>query len=151
MDYKLIGSNIKTVRKKRHLTQEQLSEMVGISTNFLACIETGVRRGSFETYVNIANALCTTLDTLTAGVVTASEENPLKEDLIYYFDKSSEITQKIILNLAREVSDGADNIIYEFRIKGGSTKRNHTRYFDEVCLGALYDAKKDEEDIEEDE
>lgn len=105
MDYGIIGSNIKRERKKRSITQEQLAEKVGISTNFLACIELGIKKGSFETYVNIANALCVTLDTLTCGVVRAGEENPLKDKLNYCFDNASSKTQELIVKIAEDISD----------------------------------------------
>lgn len=110
MDYHTIGANIKTERKKQHMTQEQLAEKAGISTNFLACIETGIKKGSFETYVNLANALHVTLDTLTLGVVSACSENPLKEDLNYYFDNAPEGCQELIVDLIKNMSSGFNKI-----------------------------------------
>ncbi|MGN1116554.1 MAG: helix-turn-helix domain-containing protein [Candidatus Ornithomonoglobus sp.] len=103
MDYHIIGKNIKTERKKQKLTQERLAETAGISTNFLACIETGVKKGSFDTYVNIANALHTTLDTLTSEVVNACSENPLRNELNYYFDNSDLTVQKMLVDVAKVI------------------------------------------------
>ena len=105
MDYHLIGKNIKSERTKQKLTQEQLSEKAGISTNFLACIEIGVRHGSFETYVNIANALHVTLDTITSEVVYSCKENPLKDRLNYCFDNISPANQKLIVKIAEYIED----------------------------------------------
>lgn len=105
MDYNLIGRNIKKERAKQKLTQEQLSEKIGISTNFLACIEIGVRHGSFETYAKIAQALCVTLDTLITDASTESKSNPLKERLNYYFDSVQPQEQRLIIKLVKDIAD----------------------------------------------
>lgn len=105
MNYRSIGANIKAERNKRNITQEQLSEKAGISTNFLACIEVGIKKGSFETYVNIANALHVTLDTLTSEVVYSCNENPLKDKLNYCFDNASPETQKLIVKIAEDITN----------------------------------------------
>ncbi len=72
MDAKLIGKRIKTVRKQRGLTQEQLSQMVDISTNYLSNIETGFRTPKLETLIQIMNALECDANALLADVVDAS-------------------------------------------------------------------------------
>ena len=105
MDYCLIGANIKKFRNRQKVTQEQLAEKVGISTNFLACIETGLKKGSFETYVNIANALHVTLDTITEAVISACAENPLRDELNYYFDNASGDTQTLIVKIAQDITN----------------------------------------------
>lgn len=38
---KLVGMNIREVRKKKQLTQEELSEKSGLQTSFLAGVERG--------------------------------------------------------------------------------------------------------------
>ena len=43
LDYKAIGKRIKIARIKADLTQEKLSEMVGVSPTHLSNIETGTR------------------------------------------------------------------------------------------------------------
>lgn len=105
MNYSTIGINIKKERNKRNITQEQLAEKVGISTNFLACIEVGIKKGSFETYVNIANALHVTLDVLTSEVVYACKENRLKDKLNYCFDNASLTTQELIVKITENITD----------------------------------------------
>lgn len=105
MDYNLIGRNVKRERSKQKMTQEQLSEKVGISTNFLACIEIGVRHGSFETYAKIANILGVTLDALISDASDKTKSNPLKDKLNYYFDNVSPQEQRLIVKLAQDISD----------------------------------------------
>ena len=46
LDYKAIGKRIKIARIKADLTQEKLSEMVGVSPTHLSNIETGTTRVS---------------------------------------------------------------------------------------------------------
>ena len=105
MDYRLIGASIKQIRRRQNLTQENLAEKAGISTNFLACIETGLKKGSFETYVNIANSLHVTLDTITSGVVLSCQENTLKDKLNYFFDNASPDTQELIVKIAEDITN----------------------------------------------
>lgn len=52
-----IGNAIKTIRKKRGLTQGQLSDEVGMSTNAICNIETAKAWPPVETLNKIANAL----------------------------------------------------------------------------------------------
>jgi len=53
---------IKVWREYRGLTQQQLAEMVGISTQYLSQIETGKRTGTTEVLLSIAKVLRVTLD-----------------------------------------------------------------------------------------
>lgn len=63
MDLHNLGNRIRTTRQSRGITQEQLAEMVDISTNFMSLIENG-RNMSVETLVKIADALGVTVDYL---------------------------------------------------------------------------------------
>lgn len=66
MEYnvKEIGPKIRTLRKRRNITQEKLSELSGISTQHLCRIENTVRNPSLETIYRIAYALETTPEIL---------------------------------------------------------------------------------------
>ena len=54
---KCIGKRIKEIRKNKHLSQEQLSEMLDISQNALSYIETGENFFSAETLEKLISAL----------------------------------------------------------------------------------------------
>ncbi len=69
MDTILIGKRIKAVRKQRGLTQEQLAQMVDLSTNYLSNIETGFRTPKLETLIQIMNALECDANAILADVV----------------------------------------------------------------------------------
>ena len=65
LNYQALGSKIREVRKSRNLSQEQLSELVGISPNYLSRVETnngGIV--SLPTLVKICNALHISMDYL---------------------------------------------------------------------------------------
>ena len=64
MDYKLLGKNIKEVRKSLKITQEQLAEKIEVSTVFISQIESGARKPSLETVYKISGALKIKIDTL---------------------------------------------------------------------------------------
>lgn len=53
----LVISNIKYYRNYRKLTQEQLSEISGISKDYLSEIERGKKTPSLKRLIMIANAL----------------------------------------------------------------------------------------------
>ncbi len=54
---KLIQENIKKYRKEQNLTQEQLSELCNISTDYLSEIERGKKTPSLKRLVLIAETL----------------------------------------------------------------------------------------------
>jgi len=53
----LIGDMIKTARKKRKLTQEQLGELVGVKKSQISRLENSTGNVTFETVMRIINAL----------------------------------------------------------------------------------------------
>ena len=54
---KLISENIKKIRKTKGLTQEKLSELCGISTDYLSEIERGKKLPSLKRLIMIAEKL----------------------------------------------------------------------------------------------
>ena len=79
MDTRLIGRRIQLMRKERGLTQEQLSQMVDLSPNYLSNVETGLKTPKLETLIEIMNALQCDANALLADVVntTTAEESGL--------------------------------------------------------------------------
>ena len=57
MNYRDMGMRIRTIRRQRGLTQEELAEQVGISASFLGHLERGTRVASLETLVTLCNTL----------------------------------------------------------------------------------------------
>ena len=64
MDYTAIGKRIRAKRKQMDLSQEELAEMVNISTVHMSHIETGNTKLSLPVLVDLANALQVRADDL---------------------------------------------------------------------------------------
>lgn len=54
---KSIGSNLKTARKTKRLTQREVAEAVGVTTNYYATLEQGAAIASVETLYEIFSVL----------------------------------------------------------------------------------------------
>ena len=76
IDYVSIGKKIKEKRLMRGLTQEQLGELVNLSTPHISHLENGNTQLSLESLIKIMNALQSTADELLS--------DNLKYNDIYY-------------------------------------------------------------------
>lgn len=65
MDYIAVGKRIRRQRRWMDLSQEQLAEMVGVSTSFIGHIERGTRVPSLDTVWRICKALEVSMDHIT--------------------------------------------------------------------------------------
>jgi len=90
LDYGKLGVRIREIRKQRGYTQEKLSEMVGISPNYLSRVETnngGVV--SLPTLLKICNVLEVGMDYMLVDSLAVSDLNFLstsalsEEDMQY--------------------------------------------------------------------
>lgn len=79
MDAQKVGRRIQEVRKARGLTQQELSELVNLSTKYISNIECGFKTPKLNTFVAIANALQCDANLLLSDVldVTISQESGL--------------------------------------------------------------------------
>lgn len=64
IDYKDIGQRIKRLRIEKGLTQEQLSEQIGVGPSHMSHIESGSTVPSLEVFISILNALDCSADEL---------------------------------------------------------------------------------------
>ena len=53
----LLGEAIKNARKERHLTQEQLGELVGVKKSQISKLENSLTDARFETIIKVFKAL----------------------------------------------------------------------------------------------
>ncbi len=54
---KLVGDNVSRIRKEKGLTQEQLSELSGLSQQYISDLERGKRNPTIVTIYELAMAL----------------------------------------------------------------------------------------------
>lgn len=72
IDYKDIGMRIRTMRKARKMTQEQLAEAAGVGVTHISHIETGNSIPSLKVMIDIINTLeCSADELLCIGVNSA--------------------------------------------------------------------------------
>ena len=64
-----IGKSLQAQRKKAGLTQDQLSERIGISPNYLSAVERGVNQLSYEILVQAINVLGCSADDIFGEVI----------------------------------------------------------------------------------
>lgn len=64
MDYELLGQRIRAARLAAGLSQEQLAEMVGLTSQHISHTEVATTKISLPALVKIANALHTSVDKL---------------------------------------------------------------------------------------
>ena len=69
---KIIGKRIQEFRKKRGMTQEELSEFIDISPHYLSALERGIYNIKLETLVKILNCLDCSADEVFCDVVNKS-------------------------------------------------------------------------------
>ena len=69
---KIIGKRIQEYRKKKGITQEQLSEVLDISPHYLSALERGIYNVKLEMLVKILNYLDCSADEIFCDVVNKS-------------------------------------------------------------------------------
>ncbi len=74
-----IGKKIRITRNDKGMTQEQLAEAVGISTNYLSKIERGLNSPSAENFLKIIQILSLPLEAF--GVMSQPDMNIHKKEL----------------------------------------------------------------------
>ena len=85
--FKQIGPRIKASRKASGYTQEKLSELIGVSVQYVSDLERGVVGTSIPTLIRICNVLHVTSDYLLLGRTAHSAHQ----------DDAPEIYQKVFL------------------------------------------------------
>ena len=103
IDYKLIGKRIKEERINKHLTQEEMSDMIDTSVSFYSRLETGTSQINLKRIVQIAEIL----DTPVGYFITGIKENEgeyLNQDFKNILKKCTPQKQRFIYQLAELVA-----------------------------------------------
>jgi len=103
IDYKIIGKRIQKSRLDASLTQENLAELLQISTNYLSKVETGREKPNLEMLDKICNALNVSLSFLLTGVVEESDTY-LQADISNLLKKCSPSQIKFIYDMILRIS-----------------------------------------------
>lgn len=107
LDYVAIGKNIRTVRKVRNLSQEQLAEKVWISTTHMSHIETGNTKLSLAVLVDIAEALQIGTDEL-LSTQPFIEKNNTYDEIHSLIQSCSSAQARVLLDLMKAAKQSMD-------------------------------------------
>ena len=80
MDFKRGGQAIQRIRKERGMTQEDLADKSGITSNTVSRIERGLLIPALPTLIDICNALGTGADSILAAYIPA--DTPIRWSLL---------------------------------------------------------------------
>ena len=107
MNYYEIGQRIRRFRKACNMSQEELSEIVGISTTHMSHIETGNTKLSLPVFVDIANALSVQTDELLHDKLGSSKSD-MKEKVEEVFDSCTLKEAYILLDIMKSAKVSLD-------------------------------------------
>ncbi len=107
IDKKLIGKRIKIARINKNITQEILSEKIGLSANYFSKVERGLNSPSAEVLLRIVEILGLTLEDF--GIYNNVNLNINKRRLINKITECSDITISHITPIIDAVIDSFSN------------------------------------------
>ena len=100
MDFKRGGQAIQRIRKERGLTQEQLAEKAGVTSNTVSRLERGQLIPSVPTLIDLCNALETGADAVLAAYLF--RDTPIRwsalAERLQGLDKSKQDKMETILS-----------------------------------------------------
>ncbi len=102
MDYVLLGKKIRAARMSAGLSQEQLAEMVGLTSQHISHTEVASTKISLPSLIKIANALHTSVDRLLTDSIHDSKSY-LMEDVQSVFSDCDPDEVYVMLEAASAV------------------------------------------------
>lgn len=103
VDYNVIGERIKNARKANNMTQDALSEKMGVSIAFLSRIE----RGSSQINLKRLSQICEILGITEGDILNGSSNNSAKyldAEFASLLKECSAKQQKLIYDIAKVIS-----------------------------------------------
>lgn len=105
----IVGTNIKEIRKKKKLTQEELSEKCGLQTSYLAGVERGDRNITLQTLEKITSGLEINPKELFELESPINKLTLEKEQLVQLFTSHmlgrSEKEIRLLIKIAKDIFD----------------------------------------------
>ena len=104
LNYKDIGSRIRTERLRHNITQEHLAELADLSITHMSHIETGNTKLSLPALHRIAWALGIPMDTLVCDSIAQAKEI-FESELLLYTQDCDETEIRIITDMIKSLKD----------------------------------------------
>ncbi len=100
MNQTALGKRIRSERKKLNLTQEQLAELINVSTTYVGLVERGERSITLSKLVQVANSLGVSVDYLLIDSVSENTDSQEKL-LLQLFATANDEEKTMILEIAK--------------------------------------------------
>lgn len=111
IDFVVLGARVREKREEQGISQEQLSELSGLSTVYISLIENARKKPSLSSLLKVCNALNVTMDELLVGNQTPSEKD-YQSDISLLLMQISPMEKRFITSMVRHmVSFFRDNAI----------------------------------------
>jgi len=93
MDYKWLGHNIQVIRKLKGLTQQELSDQIGINLQSLSKIERGINYPAFDTLQKLTEILEVTPNELLAGELKSTSH--MEANILKFLEREERLTVEL--------------------------------------------------------
>lgn len=93
---KIIGANIRFIRKSNKLSQEKFAELVDLSPQFISDLERGLQEISLSTMIKICNIMKCSPLVILANLIEFDNYNNEMDDFLKLSDKNQEVVKTII-------------------------------------------------------
>lgn len=97
----VIGKKIKEYRKKKHLTQAQLAELVDLNEKQIYRIESGLNHPTYLTFAKIISVL--DIDINDFSVDVEIKTNPIADSIIHIMSNSNNIELRTYLDVIKAI------------------------------------------------
>ena len=104
IDYKLIGNRIKSARKTRGYTQEQLAERLDVTVGYVSQVERGITKISLDLLAKISTILECDISILVSGTAVESD-NYMNNELFTYYSALDNHNKKLLMEFIKLLSD----------------------------------------------
>lgn len=96
----LIGEKLKDIRQSLGLTQEQVSEKLGLAPRYLSDIERNKTKGSLNSLIKLCNIYNTSLDYIFADYLNSSCTDQMKfDDNLIGYNQLDQKEKELIIHL----------------------------------------------------
>lgn len=102
IDYSVIGRRIRDKRKKLCITQDDMSDAIGITKHYISKIENGKVKPTLETLSEIGDYLEMDLSTLITGV-SPYENRYLIDEYVELFKSASPDQKNTIISIMKYI------------------------------------------------
>jgi len=104
MEQNLLGKRIREERKKHNLTQEQLAELLSVSTTYIGYVERGERNLTLPKLTQLAAILGVTIEELMSSPA-AMTPSAKEQKLLKLFSTATDTQKDLILSMAQLITE----------------------------------------------